>query len=125
MVVEFLGDAGVDELGERGQIARGLVTEPAPDHHGLEVDVEPRGDQRLVAAGHHHQLVDELVVGAAPAAHLLAQRAFLGLCHLLDDQHLEVKLFAPVDRLLFQRARIGGEHVGVVEPRGVHVAGPV
>ena len=74
---------------------------------------------------HHDQFVDELVVGAAPAANLLAQRAFLRLGHLLDDQHLEVRaaparLTAAVPACADRR-----EHVGLVEPGGVDVAAAV
>jgi len=72
VVCEFVGDLAVDKLRERGQVAGRLVGEPAAHHHCLQVDIEPCGDQRLVAAGHHHQLVDELVIGAAPAADLVA-----------------------------------------------------
>ena len=107
---------------ERGQVAGRLVGEPAPDHARLQVDVEPRGDQRLVAAGHDDQLVDELVVGAAPAADLVAQRALLRFGHRLDDQHLEVRLVALGRWLVLELARIGSEDVVLVETRVLDVA---
>ena len=91
VVGQLVRHAGVDELRQRRQVPGRLVREAPPDHHRLQVDVEPRGDQRLVAAGHHHELVDEFVVGAAPLANLVAQRPFLGVGHLLDDEHLEVR----------------------------------
>ena len=83
----------LDELVESRKVAGRPVGEPTSNHHCLQVDVEPCRDQRLVAAGHHHQVVDELVVGPAPASHLFAQRPFLGFGHRLDDQHLEVGPF--------------------------------
>ena len=40
--------------------------EPAPDHNGLQIHIEPGGDQRLDRVGHHHDFVDRLVIGATP-----------------------------------------------------------
>ena len=101
------------------------MREAAPDDDGLQVDVEPRGDQRLVAAGDDDQFVAELIVRATPAANFLAKRAFLRFGHLLDDQHLEVQVLGGPDGVLLQGARIDREHVRVVHPRGVDLAAAV
>ena len=73
----------------------GPVSEPGPDHAGLQLEVQPGGHQRVVEARYHDDLVGELVVRPAPAAEFLAQRALLLLGHVLDDQHLEVGPFGP------------------------------
>jgi hypothetical protein len=74
------------------------------------------------SAGHHHELVDEFVVGASPLADLVAQRPLLVLCHLLDDEHLEIGTVALRRRLVFEElARVGREHVQVVGTGVVHV----
>ena len=101
------------------------MREPATDHDGLQVDVEPRSDQGLVAAGHHNQLIDELVVGASPAADFFAQRAFLRLGHRLHDEHLEVRLVTLHHRLVLQLARVGGELVALLEARVLDIASAV
>ena len=62
------------ELPERGQVVAGPVGEPAADHARLQPEVQPRGHDRVVETGHHDDLVDELVVRAAPPPQLLAQR---------------------------------------------------
>ena len=99
------------------------MREPAADHHRLQVDVEPRGDQRLVAARHHDQLVDELVVGAAPAAHLRCGAAFLRLGHRLDHEYLEVRLTPLlVAGLVFELAGILRKQVMLVESGVLDIA---
>ena len=125
MIGELVGQLGVDELRQRGQVPARLVGEPATDHHRLQVDVQSGGDHGLVAAGHHDQFVDELVVGAAPVADLGAQRPLLGLGHLLHDQNLEIELFARIERLILQPTRVGRKHVLVIEAGVVDVAGAV
>ncbi|WP_254207285.1 hypothetical protein [Nocardia alni] len=112
----------VDELREGRQIANGPVREPPPDHHRLQVDVESCGDEGLVPAGHHDQLVHELVVRTPPLADLVAQRPFLVLAHMLDDQHLEIRTVALGGLLLLELPRIGREHVQVVGAGVLHIA---
>ena len=89
---------------ERGRVVAGPVGEPAADHARLEIEVEPRGHDRVVETGDHHDLVAERIVRAAPAAHLLAQRLLLLLGHVLDDQDLEVR---PVGAGLLRRTGVG------------------
>ena len=123
VVVEFIGDLGVDELRERRQVADRLVREAATDDDCLQIDVEPCGDQRLIAGRHHNELVDELVVWTTPAAHLFAQRALLRLRHRLDYQHLEIRLVALCHGLVLQLTRVGSEHVVFVQAGVLDVAG--
>ena len=68
----------------------GPVGEAAADHTRLKPEVQPRGHQRVVEARHHDDLVDELIVGAAPPPEFLAKGALLVLGHVLHDQDLEV-----------------------------------
>ena len=91
-----------------------LVGKASADDDRLQVDVEPCRDKRLVAAGDHDELVDEFVVGASPFAHLLAQRPFLGIGHLFDDEHFEIRPLALRRRLVLELAGIGREHVQFV-----------
>jgi hypothetical protein len=125
MVGEFIGQFGVHELGQCRQVAGGLVGEPAADHDRVQIDIEACGDQCLVAAGHHHQFVDELVVGTAPAANFLAQHTFLRLGHRLHHQHLEVEVILPDVRPLLDRARVGREGVLLVVPGMLDITGAV
>jgi hypothetical protein len=101
------------------------VREAPADHHGLQIDVQPCRDERLVATGHDHQFVGELVVGAPPIADLVAQRPLLRFGHRLDDQHLEIQLIGIGDRLLFELPGVGREDVLVVQTDRVDVAGAV
>jgi hypothetical protein len=90
------------------------VRKAPPDHHRLQVDVEPRRDESLVSAGHHHKLVDEFVVRASPFADLVTQRMFLGFGHLLDNEHFEIGTVALCFCLTLELTRIGREHVQVI-----------
>ena len=101
------------------------MREVLPDHHRLQVHVEPRGDQRLVTAGHHDKFVDEFVVRATPLADLVAQRTFLGVGHLLDDEHLEVRAFALGLGLTFELPRVGRKHVQLIGAGVLDIAGAV
>ena len=105
-----------DELCEQGRVVAGVVGEPALDHARLQVEVDPRGDDRVLEAGHHDDLVDELVVRPAPPPQFFAQRALLLLGHVLDDEHLEVR---PVTAELLRRVAVA--FVGVVF--GTHIPG--
>ena len=105
--------AVVDEVLQGGQIPAGMVRESAFDHTGLDVEVDSSGDDCVLVTRHHDHLVDEFVVGSAPCAELLAQGTFLGLGHVLDDQHLEVRPRVGLDRcdgLPVQRLLDGGGH---------------
>ena len=82
--------AAVRELRERGRVMAGPAGEPAADHDCLEPEVQPCRHDRVVEAGNHDDLVDERVIRAAQPPHLLAQRAFLLLGHVLDDEDLKV-----------------------------------
>ena len=68
------------------------VGEPAADHARLQPEVQPCGQERVLEAGHHDDLVDELVIRAPPPPQLFAQRAFLLPDQVLDDENLEVRL---------------------------------
>ena len=125
VVVELVGDLGVDEFRQRRQVAGRLVGEPAADDDGLQIDVEPGRDERLVAGCDNNELVDELVVGATPAADLLAQCALLSLGHRLDDQHFEVRLIALRDGLVLELTWVGPEHVVFVQPGVLDITGAV
>jgi hypothetical protein len=125
LVGHLVGDLGVDELGQRRQVTGRPVGEPAADHHRLQIHVQPRGDHGFVAAGNHHQFIDELVVGTPPAAHLPTQCAFLGFGHRLNDQDLEVELIRLGGRLLFEQARVGRVHVVVVKAGVLNVSSAV
>ena len=59
-------------------------------HHGLQVEVDQGGDQRVFEAGHHDHVEHEVVVHIALALHAAAQRVFFRRAHLVDDQHLKV-----------------------------------
>jgi hypothetical protein len=67
-------DAG-EELPEDAEIVAGAQREAAADDAGLEVDVEEHGDQRLVEARHHHQVIGELVVRPPHPRQVVADRA--------------------------------------------------
>ena len=100
----------------------GPVREAAADHARLQLEVQPRGHHRVVETRHHDDLVEELVVRAAPPAQLLAQCALLVLGHVLDDQDFEVW---PVLTALVGRAYLVliGLIVGVGVPAGAAPVG--
>ncbi len=87
--------AAVHELRERGRVVPGPVGEPAADHARLQPEVQPCGQERVLEAGYHDDLVDELVIRATPPPQLFAQRAFLLPGQVLDDENLEVRLVTP------------------------------
>ena len=123
VIRQLVRNPGIDELRQSRQVPGGLVRKTSPDHDRLQVDIQPRRDERLVAAGHHHELVDEFVVGAPPFADFVAQRPFLVFGHLFDDEHLEIGTVALRRRLVFDElTRIGREHVEVVGSGVLHVA---
>ena len=80
-----------------------MVGEPTADHACLQPEVQPRGHDRLVEAGHHDDLVDELVVRAPPPPQLFPQRALLLPGQVLDDENLEVR---PVTAELLRRVAV-------------------
>ena len=116
---------GVDELRQRRQIPGRLVRKAPPDYHRLQVHVEPCRDERLVAAGHHHEFVDEFVVRASPFADLVAQCPFLGFGHLFDYEHFEVGAVALCFCLAFELTRIGRKHVELVGTGVLDIAGAI
>ena len=73
----------------------GPVGEPAADHARLQPEVQPRGQERVVEAGHHDDLIEERVIRAPPPPQLLAQRVLLSLGQVLDDENLEIGPVAP------------------------------
>ena len=125
VLADPVGDAGVDEVRQCRQVPRGVRTEPASDHHRLDVHVEPRGDQRLHRVGHDHDLVDEFVVGAPPAVHLPAQHPLLRLRQVLDREDFEVQRLAFPGLRDVDPAGLGAEEVLVVDSDALDVAGPV
>ena len=108
--------AAVRELGDRGRVVAGPVGEPAADHARLQPEVQPRSHERVVEAGHHDDLVDELVIRATPPPQLFPQRALLLVGQVLDDEDLEIR---PVTPGLLGRAGIA--FVGVI--LGVQING--
>ena len=107
----------------------GPVSEPAADHARLQPEVQPRGHHRLVEAGHHDDLIDELVIRPTPAPQLFPQRVLLLLGQVLDDENLEI---GPVTAELLGRAGIaivgvivGAQVPGVTAAVGLGDQGPV
>ena len=90
MLHQVVRSVDADELCEQGRVVARMVGEPAADHARLQPEVQPRGHHRLVETGHHDDLVDELVVRAAPSPQLFPQRALLLLGQVLDDENLEI-----------------------------------
>ena len=66
MVHQVVSSVDTRERCEQGRVVAGPVGEPAADHARLQPEVQPRGHDRLIETGHHDDLVDELVVRAAP-----------------------------------------------------------
>ena len=117
------------ELREQGRVVAGPVGEPAADHARLQPEVQPRGHNRLVEAGHHDDLIDERVIRAAPPPQLLAQRGLLLLGQVLDDENLEIGL---VTAELLRRASVmivfvifGTQIDGLAAAVGLGDQGPV
>ncbi len=121
--------AAVRELCEQGRVVAGPVGEPAADHARLQPEVQPRGQERVVEAGHHDDLIDERVIRAAPPPQLLAQQVLLSLGQVLDDENLEI---GPVAPGLLRRAGIaivfvifGAQINGMTAAVGLGDQGPV
>ena len=87
--------AAVYEPGERSRVVAGPVSEPAAGHARLQPGVQPSGHERVVETGHHHDLVHERVIRAAPSPQFLPQRALLLVGHILDDENLEIRTVRP------------------------------
>jgi len=87
--------AAVYEPGERSRVVAGSVGEPATGYARLQSEVQPGGHERVVEAGHHHDLIHERVIRAAPSPQFLPQRALLFVGHILDDENLEVGTVRP------------------------------
>ena len=109
MLHQVVGSDNGRELCEQGRVVAGPVGEPAADHARLQPEVQPRGHERLVKTGHHDDLIDELVIRAAPPPQLFPQRVLLLLGQVFDDENLEV---GPVTPELLRRAGIA--LVGVI-----------
>jgi hypothetical protein len=91
LAVQVAGNAAVGEVRQAGQVVARRGREAAPDHACLQVRVQARGDDGVLGAAHHDQLVPEVVTGPAPVPDLLAQGVLLRLGQGLDDQYLEVR----------------------------------
>lgn len=96
VIGEVLGDVGVAEVLQGRQVPSRAMRESPGDRARLHVGVEPGRDHRFVTAADHHDLVDERVVGSAPAANLVGKCVFLGLVHRRYDQQLEIRPGWPV-----------------------------
>ena len=129
MLHQVVRSVDARELCEQGRVVAGPVGEPAADHARLQPEVQPRGHNRLVEAGHHDDLVDELVIRAAPPPQLFPQRVLLLLGQVLDDENLEIR---PVTAELLRRAGIaivgvifGAQIPGLTAAVGLGDQGPV
>jgi len=81
----------VEKAVQHAQVVPGLVREPVPDHHRLHVEVHQRRDHRVFEAGHHDEVVAELVLRTTQPPQLLPQFRLLAGLDLPHDQHLEVR----------------------------------
>ena len=129
MLHQVVGSDHGHELCEHGRVVTGPVGEPAADHARLQPEVQPRGHERLVETGHHDDLIDELVIRAAPPPQLFPQRVLLLLGQVLDDENLEIR---PVTAELLGRAGIalvgvifGAQIPGLTAAVGLGDQGPV
>ena len=104
MVHQVIKPKAAHERRQRRRVMTGPVRDAAADYAGLQPVVDPRAHDRVLEAGHHDDVVDELVVRAAPAPQFVPQRALLRLAQVLHHQDLEV---GPGGRgLLRGRARV-------------------
>ncbi len=79
------------ELAQQVQFVFRFERKAMPDHASLQVEVEERGDQRVLEAWHHHHVPDEGVIHPLLALDAPAQGLFVLARHVVDDQDFEVR----------------------------------
>ena len=88
---QITGNIAIGKVRQAGEVVAGRGVKPAADHAGLQVRVQPRGDNSVLGAADHDQFVAEVIARPAPAADLLAQGMLLRRSQRLDQEHLEVR----------------------------------
>ena len=106
-LVDLLLPAGAREIPSQNSLVHfGFERQTRAHNDGLDIVVEQHRDQRVFDGFDHHRLIVERVFGAAHPADVGFQPTFLLVIHVIDDQHLEIRLG--------QRPRFGGQHGLVV-----------